>query len=116
MGIVYKPVAVPAPNPAEPVKARDSALRITCIVIVALLGLAYCNFFFEFIRGVPLGDDLPIIFWPKVVNKLLGIALVVAFTLFEKFRKGMSVRSRWIYCVLLGLATAFFGAQLIIQF
>lgn len=116
VGTVYKPVAVPAPNPTEPAKAKDSPLRITCVVIVALLALAYCNFFVEFIRGVPLGDDLPMIFWPKVVHKLLGVALVVAFALFERFRKGLSVRSRWIYCVLLGLATAFFAAQLIIRF
>ena len=115
-GTAYKPAAVPAPNPAEPAKVKDSPLRITCVVIMALLALAYCNFFFEFIRGVPLRDYLPMILWPKVVHKLLGIALLVAFALFEKTRKELSVRSRWIYCILLGFATAFFAAQLIIRF
>ena len=116
VGTVYRPAAVPALNPAEPAKAHDSPLRITCFVIMALLALAYCSFFFEFIRGVPLRDYLPTILWPKVVHKLLGIALIVGFALFERTHKELSVRSRWCYCVLLGFATAFFGVQLIIRF
>lgn len=116
VGIPPRPVAVAVPNPVEPVRPHDLPLRMTCFVIMALLALAYCNFFFEFVRGVPLRDYLPIILWPNVVHKLLGIALLVGFLLFERTHNGLSARSRWCYCVLLGFATAFFGAQLIIRF
>jgi hypothetical protein len=100
----------------ETARANDAPLRITCFVIVILLALAYCNFFFEFVRFVPLREDLPRIFWPQVIHKLLGISLLVGFGLFERTGKELSSRSRWMYCLVLAFGTAFFAAQWIIHF
>jgi hypothetical protein len=108
--------AVQSPHPGEPARVNDAPLRITCFVIVALLALVYCNFFFEFIRFVPLRDDLPRIFWPQVLHKLLGISLLVGFGLYERTGKELSSRSRWMYCLVLAFGTAFFAAQWIIRF
>lgn len=108
--------AVQSPHVSEPAKAHDAPLRITCYVILTMLALAYCNFFFEFIRFVPLREDLPRIFWPQVIHKLLGISLLVGFGLFERTGKGLPTRSRWMYCFLLAFGTAFFAAQWIIRF
>lgn len=108
--------AFPVAHIAGPSKAKEGPLRINCFVIVALLALAYCNFFFEFIRGVPLHDDLPAIFWPQVVQKLLGIALLVGFGLFERTHKELTLRSRWLYCIVLAFGTAFFAVQCVLGF
>lgn len=107
---------VRSPHVDEPARANDAPLRITCFVIVTLLALAYCNFFFEFVRFVPLRDDLPRIFWPQVIHKLLGISLLVGFGLFQRTGKELPSRSRWMYCLLLAFGTAFFAAQWIIRF
>jgi hypothetical protein len=108
--------AVRSPHAAEPVRVNDTPLRIACIVIVAVMALAYCDFFFEFIRFVPLREDLPRIFWPQVLHKLLGISLLVAFGLFESTGKELPSRSRWMYCLLFAFGTTFFVAQWIIRF
>lgn len=105
-----------SPHVSEPARANDAPLRITCFVIVALLALAYCNFFFEFVRFVPLREDLPRIFWPQVIHKLMGISLLVGFGFFERIGKELPSRSRWMYCLLLAFGTAFFAAELIIRF
>lgn len=105
-----------SPHATEPARAHDAPLRINCFVIVTLIALAYCNFFFEFIRFVPLREDLPRIFWPQVIHKLLGISLLVGFGLFERTGKELPTRSRWMYCFLLAFGTAFFAAQWIIRF
>jgi hypothetical protein len=107
---------VRSPHAAEPARVNDTPLRIASVVIVALLALAYCDFFFEFVRLVPLRDDLPRIFWPQVIHKLLGISLLVAFGLFEGVGKELPSRSRWMYCFLLAFGTAFFAAEWIIRF
>ena len=108
--------AVRSPHVSGPARVNDAPLRIACIVIVALMALAYCDFFFEFVRFVPLREDLPRIFWPQMLHKLLGISLLVAFGLFERTGKELPSRSRWMYCVLLAFGTAFFAAQWIIRF
>ena len=108
--------AVRSPHAHEPARANDAPLRIACFVIVALLALAYCNFFFEFVRFVPLREDLPRIFWPQVLHKLLGISLLVGFGIYERIGKELPSRSRWMYCLLLAFGVAFFAAQWIIRF
>jgi hypothetical protein len=102
---------VHAPNTAEPVKVHDLPLRIISLVIVALLILVCCHFFFEFIRCLPLQDFLPAILWPQMVHKLLGIALLLGFGFFETTRKGLPPRSRWAYCTLLAFGVSLFAVQ-----
>lgn len=95
--------------------AHDLPLRITSFVLVSLLALAYCHFFFEYVRGLPLQDFLPIILWPEMVHKLLGMAILVGIVLFERDRKTLSPCSRWLYCALLACGIALFAFQWIIR-
>lgn len=108
-------LGVPVLNPVQPARVNDLPLRIVSFVIVTLLALVYCHFFFEFIRLLPLKDFLPMILWPQVVHKLLGAALLVGFALFETTRKGLSPRSRWAYCIVLAFGVALFVVQWIIR-
>ena len=95
--------------------AHDLPLRITSFILVSLLALAYCHFFFEYVRGLPLQDFLPIILWPEMVHKFLGMAILVGFLLFERDRKLLPPRSRWLYCALLACGIALFAFQWIIR-
>lgn len=112
-----KAIALPmrplhAPMPSRP---HDLPLRITSFAVVTLLALAYCHFFFEYVRLMPLCDFLPVILWPQVIHKLLGVAIVVGFAFFERERKGLSARARWVYCSLLASGIAVFAVQWIIR-
>jgi hypothetical protein len=95
--------------------AHDLPLRITSFILVSLVALAYCHFIFEYVRGLPLQDFLPIILWPEMVHKLLGAAILVGFVLFERDRKMLPPRSRWLYCTLLACGIALFAFQWIIH-
>jgi len=108
-------VAVPGRQTIEPAKVSDLPLLFISFVIITLLALAYCHFFFNFIRLMPLKDFLPVILWPQVVRKLLGIALLLGIGLFETTRKGLSPRSRWVYCIVLAFGVALFVVQCVIR-
>lgn len=95
--------------------AHDLPLRITSFILVSLLALAYCHFFFEYVSGLPLQDFLPMILWPEMVHKLLGMAILVGFVLFERDREMLPPRSRWLYCALLACGIALFSFQWIIR-
>lgn len=112
-----KAIALPLPVPRAPAPPRghDLPLRITCFAVVTLLALAYCHFFFEYVRLMPLGDFLPVILSPQVVHKLLGVAIFVGFAFFERERKTLSPRARWVYCILLASGIAVFACQWIIR-
>ena len=110
-------IALPlrGPRRIERTAANDLPLRITGFALVSLLALAYCDFFFEYVRDLPLQDFLPVILWPQMVHKLLGMAILVGFVLFERDRKMLSPRSRWLYCGLLACGIALFVFQWIIR-
>jgi hypothetical protein len=103
------------PRPSARTGVHDLPLRITSFILVSLLALAYCHFFFEYVRDLPLQDFLPIILWPEMVHKLLGMAILVGFILFERDRKMLPPRSRWLYCALLACGIALFVFQWIIR-
>lgn len=110
IALPMRPLQAPAPP-----RPHDLPLRIASFAVVTLLVLAYCHFFFEYIRLMPLCDFLPVILWPQVIHKLLGVAILVGFAFFERERKALSPRARWVYCSLLASGIAVFACQWIIQ-
>jgi hypothetical protein len=108
-------IAIPMHPPQAPARAHDLPLRIASFAVVTLLVLAYCHFFFEYVRLLPLCDFLPVILWPQVIHKLLGVSILAGFAFFERERKALSTRARWIYCSLLASGIALFAVQWIIR-
>ncbi len=108
-------IAQQTPVSVEPPKANDLPLRITAFIIVALLGLVSCHFFFEFVRLLPLRDFLPVVLWPHTLHRMLGVAVLIGFGLFETTRKNLSTRSRWGYCIVLAAGSALFAVQWIVS-